>query len=175
MLTKKPQYLQETKNTDIVRIVEQEQLDYLRLVGEQACDKPAFLIDLDIIRDCEGLEEVRTAAEERMREACKCYGEYIGHGDLLSCDRFFIAKRLRRSAVTTFESLEYVKYFCPELFHIKLNKVQHDFGFTMKPDINAKDKLSVGWFNGFLDMPTQVTNNAATIKKPGCQSIYKFL
>ena len=32
LLTKKPMYYQETKNTDMVKIVEQEQLDYLRLV-----------------------------------------------------------------------------------------------------------------------------------------------
>jgi hypothetical protein len=75
-----------------------------------------------------------------------------GHGDLVSCDRFFIAKRLRRSAVTTFERLEYVKYFRPELFHIKLNKVLHDFGFTMKPDIRI-NSLQVGLMDFWICQP----------------------
>ena len=107
-----------------------------------------------------------------MHQACKDYGEYLGHGDLLTCDRFYVAKRLRRSAVTAYERLEYVKFFRPELFHLKMNKVQQDFAFTMNPDINAKDKLSVGWFNGLLDMSTKVTSNAATIKMSGCFELH---
>ena len=166
LLTKKPLYLQETKNTDIVKIVQQEQLDFLRLVGEQVLDKDAFMRDLDTIRDKESDEEVRVAAENRVHAAAKSYGEFIGHGDLLTCDRFYIAKRLRRSAVTAYERLDYVKYFRPELFHMKLNKVQQDYGFTMKSDINAADELSLGWFNGFLQM-SKITNEAAKIKKPG--------
>ena len=74
LLTKKVQYLQETKNSDIVKIVEQEQLDYLRLVGEQAGDKNSFLKDLDTIRDTDSQEDARVTAEERVHEACKSMG-----------------------------------------------------------------------------------------------------
>jgi hypothetical protein len=150
LLTKKPQYFQETKNSDIVKIVEQEQLDFLRLLGEQVADKAAFMRDLDMIRDNESKDEDRVPAEIRMHEAVKTSGEYIGHGDLLTIERFYIAKRLRRSGVTAYERLDYVKYFRPELFHAKMNKVIQDYAFTMKKDINAQDKLSLGWFNGFL-------------------------
>ena len=122
LLTKKPQYYQETKNSDIVKIVEQEQLDFLKLLGEQVQDKAAFIRDLDIIKDNECIDDVRVPTETRMHEAVKRLGEYIGHGDLLTYERFYIAKRLRRSAVTAFERLDYVKYFRPELFHMKLNK-----------------------------------------------------
>ena len=37
-------------------------------------------------------EVIRTATEEGMHEVCKCFGEYIEHDDLVTCDRFFIAK-----------------------------------------------------------------------------------
>ena len=166
LLTKKPQYYQETKNTDIVRIVQQEQLDFLLLVGEQIEDKASFMKDLDDIRDIETDDAVRIPAEKRIHEACKDCGEFIGHGDLLTFERFFIAKRLRRSAVSAFERLDFVKYFRPELFHMKLNKVTQDFAFTMRKDINSSDKLSLGWFNGYLQM-SNVTSEAGKIKKPG--------
>ena len=166
LLTKKPQYLQETKNSDIVRIVEQEQLDFLLLLCEQVEDKAALIRDLDTIRDSECEEDPRVAAEIRVHEAAKAFGEYIGHGDLLTWERFYVAKRLRNSAVTAFERLDFVKYFRPELFHMKLNKVQQDYAFTMKKDINADDELSMGWFNGFLQMKN-ITSDAAKIKKPG--------
>lgn len=144
LLTKKPQYYQETKNTDIVRIVQQKQLDFLLLVGEQVEDKASFMKDLEDIKDIETDDSVRIPAEKRIHEACKDCGEFIGHGDLLTYERFYIAKRLRRSAVSAFERLDFVKYFRPELFHMKLNKVQQDFAFTMRKDINSSDKLSLG-------------------------------
>ena len=63
LLTKKPRYFQETKNTDIAKIVEQEQMDFLRLVGEQAVDKVAFIGDLAIIRDIESKDEIKISLE----------------------------------------------------------------------------------------------------------------
>ena len=121
-LTKKPLYLQETSNNDIVKIVQQEQLDFLLLVAEQMEDKIGYLKDLDVIRDKDCPRERREGAEDRIHAAVKFAGEFIGHGDQLTRDRFYIAKRLRRSAVTAFERLDFVTYFCTELFHLKMNK-----------------------------------------------------
>ena len=58
LLTKKPQYLQETRNNDIVKIVQQEQLDFLLLTGEQVDDKDAFMKYIDTIRDEESQDNI---------------------------------------------------------------------------------------------------------------------
>ena len=44
-----------------------------------------------------------------------------------------------------------------------MNKLMQDMSFTMKKDVNAQDKLSLGWFNGFLQM-SKVTHEASKIK-----------
>ena len=54
--------------------------------------------------------------------------------------------------MSAFEHLDCVKYFRVDIFHMKLNKVQQDYGFTVKSNINADDELSLGWLNGFLQM-----------------------
>ena len=85
-------------------------------------DKESFLKDLDMIRDKDCPREKREDAEKRTHAAVLFAGEFIGHGDQLTRYRFYIAKRLRRSSVTAFERLDYVSYFCTELFHLKMNK-----------------------------------------------------
>ena len=132
LFTKKPQYKDEKKNSDIQQIVEREQLDYLHLITELVPDKSQYIGDLAIIQDKDAGSEIREGAENRVHKACLSAGEYIGHGDLLTMQRFFYAKRLRQDQITAYERLEYVKYFFLSEFHLKMNKVILDYQFGMK-------------------------------------------
>ena len=122
LFTKKPLYLQETKNEDMIKICMSVQLDFLTLSAELASDKEAFLIDFEMIQsqDCEA--SIREAAEQRIHAEVIQSGEFIGYGDLLTFLKFYDAKRLMQSGVTALERLEFISYFKVALFHGKMNK-----------------------------------------------------
>ena len=63
----KPMYLQETKNSDMFKILDNLQLEYLNLIGEQAADKPKYFEDLKKIMSVDCDKETREAAEERIK------------------------------------------------------------------------------------------------------------
>ena len=68
----------------------------------------------------------REAAGERIHLAVLEAGEFIGHGDYLTFQKFYDAKRLMQPGVTAFERLEFLKYFKLALFHMKMNKVRKE-------------------------------------------------
>ena len=50
-------------------------------------------------------------AEKRVHSVVLDAGEYVGHGDLLTFQQFYVAKRLCQGSVTAIERLEFVRYF----------------------------------------------------------------
>ena len=118
----KPMYLQETKNSEMLKIMENLQLEYLSLVGEQAANREKFFEDLRKILsvDCDTGE--REAAESRIKEHCLNCGEMICHGDYLTFERFESCKRLRQGSISSFERFEYMPIFRIGMFHLRMNK-----------------------------------------------------
>lgn len=164
---KKPQYLSEMKNNDMIKICKKLQQDFLELTAEQVPDKRAFLQDLKLSEDVESDIPEREAAEKRIHEKVTEAGVYIGHGDQLTFQRFFEAKRLCRTGVTAIERLEYLHYFRLALFHTKMSKVFMDYRACMVNDSNVDDILSLSWFKAYLGGLDRITNQESKIKKPG--------
>ena len=108
---KKPLYLHEIKNDEMINICKSLQLDFLELTAEQVPDKEAFVADLKLMQELEVDKSTREAAEKRIHKEVKSAGVFIGHGDQMTFQKFFDAKRLCRSGVTALERLEYVQYF----------------------------------------------------------------
>ena len=150
LFSKPPQYYNEIINTEMCDMLDQVQLDYLHLIAELLPNKTAYLDDLKLIQDSDCETSERESAEERVAGFCLDAGEYIGHGDLLTFERFFLAKRSRKGSSTALERLEYIHYFRVELFHLKMNKTFDDFKAAMKTEVNVDDILTVGWFKGAL-------------------------
>ena len=166
---KKPQYLHEMKNNDMIKICKKLQLDFLELTAELVPNKGAFLADLEVVQDIDSDKIEREAAEKRLHEEVKAAGEFIGHGDQMTFQKFFDAKRLCRTGVTALERLEYVHYFRLALFHTKMNKVFMDYKTCMISDenVNVDDVLTLSWFKAYLGGFDSITNQESKIKKPG--------
>jgi hypothetical protein len=158
LFSKPPQYYNEIVNTEMCAMLDQVQLDFLDLQAELIPNKEAYLEDLKLIQnfDCETSE--REDAEKRVAQACLEAGEYIGHGDLLTFERFFLAKRSRKGSATALERLEYIRYFRVELFHLKMNKTFDDYKAAMKTEVNIDDVLTLGWFKGALGKISIIKN-----------------
>ena len=122
LFIQKPLYLHEIKTDEMIEIVREIQLDFLKLTAEQVSDKDAFLHDLNLIQNDDCDVDAREAAEKRIDDAVLEAGEYIGNGDYLTWQKFYDAKRALQSGVTALERLEFVKYFKIALFHMKMNK-----------------------------------------------------
>ena len=95
----------------MIKIARSEQEDFLLWVAEQASDKEGFLSDLKIIKSHVFDRKVLEEAEKRVHSAVLEAGEYVGHGDLLTFQQFYVAKRLCQGSVTAIERLEFVLYF----------------------------------------------------------------
>ena len=80
----KPYALQETKNPDTIKLLIKIQRQYLKAVAKSKDDDPSFLHLLMLIEDPEAVEVEREEAEEMVKKACLDFGEWIGHGDLLT-------------------------------------------------------------------------------------------
>ena len=79
LFIKKPLYLHEIVNDEMMQICKEVQMDFLQLSAELVSDKESFLKDLDLIqkKNCDPL--VRSAAEKRIHSAVLETGEYIGN------------------------------------------------------------------------------------------------
>ena len=166
LISKPPLYYNEIVNTEMCQMLDQVQLDYLTLIAELLPDKESYLNDLTLLQspDCNVAE--RDEAEKRVHQNCLQAGEYVGHGDLLTFERFYLAKRSRKASSTALERLEFIQYFRVELFHMKMNKTFDDYKACMKTDLNIDDVLSLGWFKGTLGM-NSITNDASVMRKDG--------
>ena len=95
----------------MLKIIENLQLEYLNLVGEQAKQRDPYFVDLRKILsvECEAAE--REAAESRVKAHCLDCGEMICHGDYLTFERFENCKRLRQGGASAFQRFEFMPIF----------------------------------------------------------------
>lgn len=120
--TDKPMYLQETKNSEMLKIMENLQLEYLNLVGEQAEDRERYFEDIKLLLSVDCDVAVREAAEARIKLHCLNCGVMICHGDYLTFERFESCKRLRQGSSSSFERFEFMEIFRIGMFHLRMNK-----------------------------------------------------
>lgn len=78
LYTKKPQYLSENVNSEMILMLEQMQQDFLNLSAELVSEKASFLNDLEVMKMGETDVDVREAAENRVHSAILETGEFIG-------------------------------------------------------------------------------------------------
>ena len=119
----KPMYLQETKNSDMFKIMEKLQLQYLNLVGEQAENKEEYFQDLKLCLSVECSTPHREEAEKRIKESVLKAGELICHGDQLTHERFENCKRLRQGSASAIERFEFMPIFRSALSLISSSEV----------------------------------------------------
>ena len=111
----------------MIQILNSVQLDFLMLTAEQVANKDDFLSDLSLVQDKDCDTDSRDAAAARMHLAVLECGEYIGSGDYLTFEKFYVAKGLSQTCVTALERFEFIKYFKVALFHMKMNKESYNF------------------------------------------------
>ena len=157
---------------NMIKICKTLQLDFLSLTAEHVPNKEDFLCDLKIAQDIDSDTIERERAEKRLHAEVKAAGVYIGHGDQLTFQKFFDAKRLCQSGVTAFERLEYVEYFRLALFHTKMSKTFMDFKACMISETNVEDILTLSWFKAYLGGFDSITNQESKIKKPGSYEVH---
>ena len=162
----KPMYLQETKNSDMIKIMKSLQMQYLHLIGQQVDDKEEYFKDIDIITNVDSTPEMREAAEARIKVHEKKAGVLICHGDQLTKERFETCKRLSQSGVSAVERFEFMPYFRIGMFHLRMNKSIMDIESGMKSLVNVEDELSLGYFRTILGL-TNISNQAENIKRCG--------
>jgi hypothetical protein len=81
----KPYPYCETKNPDTIKLLLRIQRQFLEAVAKSRCDDdPEFGKLLPLLEDAELEVERREEAENMVKEAVQIYGEWVGHGDLLT-------------------------------------------------------------------------------------------
>ena len=148
----KPLYFQETKNSDMFKIMKSLQMKKLEHLAEQAPDKELFMQDLSLITSLESDPENRVAAEERIKAVEKKAGVLICHGDQLTKERFETCKRLAQSGVSAVERFEFMPVFRIGMFHLRMNKTIQDIEAGMPVLVNIDDELSLGYFRTVLGL-----------------------
>ena len=122
LFVKKPQYYHEMKNNDMMEIIKNIQDDFLELSAELLDDKETFLADIQTVKNVDSDTVERKEAQTRIDAAVLEAGEFIGHGDQMTFEKFWNAKRLSQTGVTALERKEYLAYFRIALFHTKMSK-----------------------------------------------------
>ena len=93
--TLKPLYLQESKNRDMIDIVVSLQNNFLDIVSENCDDKNKFrecLAKARLVSTPDEREEAKKA-EDYIHKTIDKFGEFVGHGDLLTEERWNVAHR----------------------------------------------------------------------------------
>ena len=147
-----PMYLQETKNSDMFKIMHSLQLRYLNLLIEQAEDMEQTKEDINLLSNSEVSVTVREEAEKRMKLVEKKAGVLICHGDQLTKERFENCKRLAQSGVTALERFEFMPVFRLGMFHLRMNKSIQDLECGMPTLVNVEDDLSLGYMRTVLGL-----------------------
>ena len=96
IFTQKPLNLSENSNRDMLLILDILQKQYLNAASQRASDPTAFKRDIKIIYSKDVTQDIREAAEQRIKVEIKKAGVAILHGDLLTDVRFETCKRLKR-------------------------------------------------------------------------------
>ena len=168
IFTQKPLNYSENSNSDMIKIMETLQWQYLNLVGEQCKDKDQFRRDLQSIYSVDIEESIRLDAEERVKQLVIEKGELVlvCHGDLLTEVRFESCKRLRRMCITAVERFDFMRIFRLGTFHLHMNKVIQDITAGMKSEVNVDEPLSLGYFKTILGL-NHISNQPDYIKRDG--------
>ena len=116
-----------------------------------------------LLEDPDATDEVREEAENVVMEACREFGIWIGHGDLLTVKMIQEAKMSMKGSATAFEQLKFLGPFCLQLLHMKMKKLAQDFGACMPSEINFDDVLTLSWQASMARI--RVANKAKDIKK----------
>jgi hypothetical protein len=126
----------ETKHSDMIQLVLRVQKEHLREVARYMGDHPEFHAKLAVLTDKDAPVEVREAAEAEVQFACRLFGEFVGHGDLLTVQMWQEAKLLLAQEVTAFGRLEFCGPFRLEGFHAKMKKTHLDFVAMMRNPVH---------------------------------------
>ena len=108
--------------SEMFKIMDSLQREYLELVGQQSRNKELFFKDLDLVLSVDSDPVMRKAAEERIRQEVLGAGEMICHGDYLTNIRFETCKRLKQGSITAIERYDFMKLFRLGLFHLRMTK-----------------------------------------------------
>ena len=119
----KPYPYQETKNPDTIKLLIRVQRQYLEVVAKSKNDDPDFLKLLHMLEDPEADAREREKAEQLVHEAVLSFGEWVGHGDLLTVKMIQEGRMLMAGSATAFGRLEYLGPFRLQLLHMKMKKV----------------------------------------------------
>ena len=96
IMIQKPEALQETVNKEMIEYLGKVQKKFLEEeVAEGVDNKESYLKDLKTASDMDVTDEVRKAAENRIKTEVMKHGVWIGHGDLRTMKMFYTAKSLR--------------------------------------------------------------------------------
>ena len=121
----KPYPYQETKNPDTIKLLLRLQRQHLKNVARAEGDDPAFHRLLDMLEDTSIDEEDRIAAEETVMKAVSKFGEWIGHGDLLTVKMVLEAKKSMSGSATAFGRLQFLLGpFRLQMLHMKMRKLE---------------------------------------------------
>ena len=93
LFIQKPLYLHEIKTDEMIEILREIQMDFLKLTAERVPDKARFLEDLDLVQDEDCETATRVAAEKRIDAEVIEAGEYIGNGDYLTFQKSYDAQK----------------------------------------------------------------------------------
>ena len=159
----KPYPYQETKNPDTIKLLIRIQRQFLQAVARSKGDDPEFIHLLKVLEDADADNEEREKAEDIVKKEVDEYGEWIGHGDLLTVKMIQEARMLMVGSATAFGRLEFLGPFRLQLLHMKMKKICQDYSVGMKNEINFDDKISLPWLTALTRM--KVTNKAKEIKK----------
>ena len=114
----KPEALQETVNNEMVAYFDKIQWSYLvdEVAESESTSKEIFMNDLKLSMDKTTSDEVREAAESRIKTAVHQHGVWIGSGDLLTMKMFYVAKSLRYRYFFTYHQIfQYNIFIFPRL------------------------------------------------------------
>ena len=119
----KPYPYQETKNPDTIKLLLRIQRQFLQAVAKSRSHDPDFVKLLQLLEDTDVMVEDREEAEHKVKEAVQIYGEWVGHGDLLTVKMMQEARMLMVGSATAFGRLEFLGPFRLQLLHMKMKKV----------------------------------------------------
>ena len=134
-----------------------------RAVAKARGNDPAFLRLLSLLEDPNASDEEREEAERLVQIAVQEFGEWIGHGDLLTVKMVQEARSSMAGSATAFEQLKFLGPFRLQLLHMKMKKVVHDYSSGMPSEINFDDVITLPWMAALTRM--RVTNKGKDIKK----------
>ena len=159
----KPYALQETRNPDTIKLLIKMQRQYLQSVARSLHNDATFLHLLQLLEDAEADSEDRERAEDVVKAAVLKFGEWVGHGDLLTVKMIQEARMLMVGSATAFGRLEFLGPFRLQMLHMKMKKVCQDYSECMRHEINYDDQISLAYLTALTRM--KISNKGKDIKK----------